>query len=106
MPVNKVLYGNSVLIDLTSDTVTASHLENGYKAHDSSGAEITGTLNPSGGGSPSVQSKIATPYTTAQTVLPDSGYDYLTQVTVSAITYTETANAAGGVTVTIGEVAP
>ncbi|MBR0233438.1 MAG: hypothetical protein IJQ57_05775 [Synergistaceae bacterium] len=105
MPVNKVIYGNSTLIDLTSDTITASHLESGYTAHDSSGTLITGSLNPSGG-TPSVQSKTATPYTTAQTVLPDSGYDYLTQVTVSAITYTETANQAGGVTVTIGEVAP
>lgn len=49
----------------------------------------------------SVQSKTVTPAVTAQTVLPDTGYDYLSQVTVNAITYTETDNAAGGKTITI-----
>ena len=48
------------------------------------------------------QSKSATPTTTAQTVLPDTGYNYLTSVTVAAIPYVETDNAAGGKTVTIG----
>ena len=38
----------------------------------------------------------------AQTVQPDSGYDYLSAVTVAAIPYTESDNAAGGKTVTIG----
>ena len=52
------------------------------------------------------QVKTVTPYTTQQTVLPDPGYDYLTQVNVSAISYVETPNAAGGLTVTIGTVAP
>ena len=49
-----------------------------------------------------------TPYTTAKTYLPsgDGEYDYYTQVTVNAIAYTETDNAAGGKTVTIGTVAP
>ena len=51
------------------------------------------------------QAKTATPYTTQQTILPDSGYDYLSQVTVEAIYYNETANAYG-TTVTIGQVAP
>ena len=37
-----------------------------------------------------------------QTVLPDEGYDYLSQVTVSAIPVTETENSAGGITVTVG----
>ena len=41
--VNKVVYGNSTLIDLTSDTVTASKLLAGETAHDASGASITGT---------------------------------------------------------------
>ena len=46
--INKVEYGGRTLIDLTSDTVTAGHLESGYTAHDASGNVITGTLNPSG----------------------------------------------------------
>lgn len=50
-------------------------------------------------------SKTATPYTTAQTILPSSGYDALAQVTVSAIYYNESSNA-HGTTVTIGTVAP
>ena len=65
---------------------------------------VTGTLSPASG--VTSQSKSATPYTTSQTILPDSGYDYLSQVTVAAISYVETDNAAGGKTVTIGTVAP
>lgn len=194
MAVNKVIYGNNTLIDLTADTITAADLASGKTAHDKSGAIITGTntydadtsdadavaseiLNtktayvngvkitgsmpnrgaisetiddkddvitiPNGyhDGSGTVeldstekakiipgniksgvemlgvtgtyegeggqfQSKTATPYTTQQTILPDSGYDGLSQVTVEAIAYTETDNAAGGKTVTIGTVAP
>lgn len=41
--VNKVQYGNTTLIDLTSDTVTADKLVQGYTAHDRTGALITGT---------------------------------------------------------------
>lgn len=41
---NKVEIGNDVIIDLTSDTVTAAKLAQGYTAHDASGAPITGTL--------------------------------------------------------------
>lgn len=40
--VNKVVFGNETLIDLTSDTVTASVLAEGYTAHDRSGAPIVG----------------------------------------------------------------
>lgn len=60
---------------------------------------VTGTLSPAE--DVTAQSKTATPATTSQTILPDNGYDYLSQVTVEAIPYTETDNAAGGKTVTI-----
>ena len=49
-----------------------------------------------------VQSKTITPTFTAQTILPDEGYDYLSQVVVSAIPMTESENTAGGLTLTIG----
>lgn len=187
---NKVVFGSTVLIDLTADTVTADKILTNYTAHDSSGtiitgtcdydvnsqsatvqvAEIlagktayargtkltgtmpnngavsltisdvndeiaiaqgyhdgsgkvkiidteaakliasnikqgitilgvTGTLEPSS--SVKVHAKTVTPKTTSQTVLPDDGYDYLSQVTVNAIPYVETENSAGGMTVTI-----
>lgn len=48
------------------------------------------------------QSKEVTPSTTQQTILPDEGYNYLSQVTVKPIPYVESDNSAGGKTVTIG----
>lgn len=188
---NKVVYGSTVLIDLTTDTVTADKILSSYTAHDAAGNIITGTCNfdvdsqdatvkvaeildgktayargskltgtmPNNGGvsltintvngeasiaqgyhdgsgkvgiletekakliasnikqgitilgvtgtlEPSsavkVHAKTVTPTKEAQTVLPDEGYDYLSQVTVNAIPYVETENSAGGITVTIG----
>lgn len=188
---NKVVYGSTVLIDLTADTVTADKILASYTAHDAAGNIITGTCNfdvnsqdatvkvaeildgktayargskltgtmPNNGGvnltidtvngeasiaqgyhdgsgkvsiletekakliasnikqgitilgvtgtlEPSsaikVHDKTVTPSKDAQTVLPDEGYDYLSQVTVNAIPYVETENSAGGITVTIG----
>ena len=189
--VNKVVYGGTVLIDLTGDTVTADKVLKGYTAHDKSGETITGTCNfdvdsedatvavaemlngktayargskitgtmPNNGaitesistkaqevsiaqgyhdGSGKVaissteqakiiatnirdgvtilgvtgtmsgtegakaQAKTVTPTTKVQNVLPDTGYNYLSQVTVNAIPYVESENAAGGTTITIG----
>ena len=69
------------------------------------GVEILGVTGTYTGEDIKAQSKTATPYTTQQTILPDTGYDYLSQVTVEAIYYNESANAYG-TTVTIGTVAP
>ena len=41
--INKLVVGNEVKFDLTSDTVTAEKLLSGFTAHDKSGAPITGT---------------------------------------------------------------
>lgn len=189
--VNKVVYGGTVLIDLTGDTVTADKVLTGYTAHDKSGATITGTCDydvnsedatvavaemltgktayargskitgtmpnngavtktistkaqevsiaqgyHDGSGKVSIssteqakiiptnirdgvtilgvtgtmsgtegaraQTKTVTPTTKVQNVLPDDGYNYLSQVTVNAIPYVESDNSAGGTTVTIG----
>lgn len=188
--INKVVYGNTTLIDLTADTITAADLAYGVTAHDMSGAPITGSSTKDvdssaatavvaevlatktfaargtvltgtmpnngavagtisdkntpysvpagfhdGSGTVSIdsteaakiiasniksgveilgvtgdytgegvtaQAKSATPTTVQQVILPDSGYDYLSQVTVAAIPYVETPNAAGGNTATIG----
>ena len=43
--VNKVVYGNRTLIDLTSDTVTQDKILSGFTAHDKSGAIITGNCD-------------------------------------------------------------
>ena len=191
--VNKVVFGNQTVMDLTGDDITASDVLSGKKAHGADGAPITGTCTfdadtsdadavaaeilsgktaykngskltgtmpnrgavtieiddlvgetipagyHDGSGTAAVksteaakiiagnikdgvtilgvlgtytgegvtsQTKSATPYTTAQQILPDSGYDFLAEVDIAAISYVETDNAAGGKTVTIGDVAP
>ena len=60
---------------------------------------VTGTYTGEG---VTAQAKSATPTFSQQSILPDSGYDYLSEVTVAAIPVTYTDNAAGGQTVTIG----
>ena len=61
---------------------------------------VTGEMSGTEGANP--QSKEVTPSTVSQTVLPDEGYNYLSQVVVAAIPYSESDNSAGGKTVTIG----
>ena len=60
---------------------------------------VEGTM--SGSEDVKAQSKTVTPSTAAQTILPDTGYNYLSQVNVGAIPYSESDNSAGGTTVTI-----
>ena len=60
---------------------------------------VTGTM--SGTEEVNAESPSVTPTTSSQTITPSSGYNYLAQVTVAAIPYTEADNAAGGITVTI-----
>ncbi len=63
---------------------------------------VTGTM--SGTEEVNAQTVDITPNFTSQTIVPDGtqGYNYLAQVTVAAIPVTETDNAAGGITLTIG----
>ena len=86
--------GTVKLLETEKAKLIASNIKSGITI-----LGVTGTLEPSS--SVKVHAKTVTPSTSAQTVLPDSGYDYLSQVTVSAIPYVETDNAAGGKTVTI-----
>lgn len=66
---------------------------------------VTGNVSPSS--SVTSGSVSATPYLTAQTILPSSiSKDYISQVNIAAIAITESDNAAGGKTVTIGTVDP
>lgn len=102
MAYNKVIYGGNTLIDLTSDTITADKLAQGYTAHDRTGAAITGTMDSSqilvedttdehGGTIRTItgkvvqlQTKTITPTNQTQVVDPDEGYDGFSQVTVNA----------------------
>lgn len=43
MPINKVIYGNSTLLDLTSDTVSESNVASGKTFHRKDGTKVTGT---------------------------------------------------------------
>lgn len=72
-------------VSLGGDTVTASHLETGYTAHDALGNPITGTMNP--GGSPTLQTitKTYTPTESqhTETITASAGYDGIEKVNVA-----------------------
>lgn len=62
---------------------------------------VVGEMTGTEGATP--QSKTVNPSVTQDVVvLPDDGYNYLSQVTVKKISYVESDNSAGGITVTIG----
>lgn len=61
---------------------------------------VEGTMSGTEGAK--AQSKTATPSTVEQTILPDAGYNYLSQVKVAPIPYRESTNSSGGITITIG----
>jgi len=65
---------------------------------------VTGTMSGSEGMHPKALS--VTPYTTAKQYSPSGDHNCYSQVTVAAIAYQTTENTAGGLTVTIGTVAP
>lgn len=66
------------------------------------GIVILGETGTYTGEGVSAESKTVTPTFAQQTVLPGTGFDYLSQVTVNAIPVTEVVNASGGTTVTVG----
>ena len=87
----------SVAIDSTEQAkIIATNIKNGVEILGVTGSYTGSELIKATTGS-------ATPAKTSQVVLPSGGgdYDYFTQFTVAAIPYTETENAAGGLTATI-----
>ena len=61
---------------------------------------VTGTMSGTEGAK--AQAKTVTPSLTQKTVTPDNGYNYLSQVVVSAIPLVRADNTSGGQTVPIG----
>lgn len=63
MAINKVVYGNNTLIDLTGDTVTADKVLSGTSAHAADGTQIAGTIPDVGR-----QIEMITPSDTSKTI--------------------------------------
>lgn len=82
------------------DTEKAKLIASNIKA----GVTLFGVVGAYGGESINAQTKSVTPTFSAQEIQPDSGYDYLSGVSVAAITVVYSDNSAGGKTVTIGAV--
>ena len=83
-------------------SIDATELAKIIPANIKSGVSILGETGTYGGEEVKAQTKSVTPTMSVQTVLPDEGFDYLSQVSVAAIPVTYSDNAAGGQTCTIG----
>ena len=92
--------GKAVIDSTSAANITATNIRRGITI-----LGVEGTLSPED--QLVVGAASATPYTTSYTITAASlNYDYITQVTVASIAYTEVDNQQGGKTVTIGTVAP
>lgn len=87
--VNKVVYGNNTLIDISGDNVTAGDVRIGKTFHTKDGASATGSLVVK-----EEQTKSVTATTSAQTVSPDSG-KVLSSVTVNPQVHSDTYTPTG-----------
>lgn len=85
-----------------SGTVSLTNVSNLVAGNVKSGVSILGVTGTYSGEAAKLQAKSVTPSFSQQVVSADTGYDALSQVTVGAIPYSETDNAQGGKTVTIG----
>lgn len=88
LAVNADKYGNAVASDVAKGKTFTSK----------AGAKIEGTYEPPST-EPSLQAKSVTPSAAAQTVTPDTGYDGLSQVTVSGDTNLTAGNIKKGVNI-------
>ena len=101
--VNKVIYGNSTLIDISDTTATEYDVAEGKYFYAASGEKKVGTAVTGGmtvietpdshggtivtitGEAVTLQAKTVTPTASTQTVEPDTGYTAMSVVTVNAI---------------------
>ena len=83
-------------------SIDSTELAKIIPANIKAGISILGETGTYGGEEVKAQTKSVTPTMAAQTVLPDEGFDYLSQVDVAAIPVTYSDNSAGGQTCTIG----
>lgn len=87
--------GKAKISDTEAAKIIASNIREGVSI-----LGVTGTM--SGSEDMKAQAKTVTPSFSLQEILPDTGYNALSSVTVNAIPVTETDNSYGGKTLTIG----